>query len=311
MNNILIHICNKDRPTELALLLESLRHQTYKKFNIVILDDGSRTPITNYYFIQYYVQRMGIEGNEITILRNDMPSGVSKARQHLVDWTLKNNRKEDYICRLDDDVVLDNKYLEQLLEVIEHGFDIASGVTTPFASPVHVRDVKYVSPIIGYCEFDDNGNLKFSGDDCGFYYNEPVVLLTPHFRSCALYKKEIHLNGVDYDNRLSRNGFREEHILSFKAILKGYKIGVHTQANAWHLMTPSGGERDTMNMQQFNQQIFEDTVKRMFEENGDFLTKYYKDNGINIELLKKDKMEYLKSSNLSGYKPYIEMEEIK
>jgi len=310
MNNILIQIASRDRPTEVALLLQSLRTQTYKQFNVIILDDGSKTPLANFYFIQYLIQRMTFEGNEVVIIRNDIPSGVSKARQFLVDWTLKNKRKEELLCRLDDDVIIERDYIQKLMEVIDKGYDIASGLTTPLSQPEWVRDVKYVSPVIGYCEFDNEGKLKFSGDDCGYGYDKPEILLSPHFRSCALYKKKIHEEGVDYDSRLSKNGFREEHIISFKAILKGFKIGVHTQANALHLMTPSGGERDTMNMQEFNQKIFEETIKRMFDEHGDFLTKYYKDNGIDIEQLKRSNMEYHKVSNLCNYKPYVMPEEI-
>ena len=38
---IAVLINNRDRPTELALLLQSLRTQTHKEFDIFILDDCS------------------------------------------------------------------------------------------------------------------------------------------------------------------------------------------------------------------------------------------------------------------------------
>ena len=63
MKQIVIHICTKDRPTEVALLLQSLRTQTFQDFNILILDDGSGVPITNYYFVQYMIQRLKLRGN--------------------------------------------------------------------------------------------------------------------------------------------------------------------------------------------------------------------------------------------------------
>ena len=46
----------------------------------------------------------------------------------------------------------------------------------------------------------------------------------------------------------------------------------------------------------FNQDIFDETVKKMFIEHGDFLSEYYKRN--NVIPRKLDKEEYLKSTNL-------------
>jgi GT2 family glycosyltransferase len=292
---LLIHLCTKDRPTEVALLLQSLRTQTFQDFNILLLEDGSSTPLQSFYFIQYIIQRLKLEGHNVIMLRNEIASGVSEARQTLVDYHLK-NCKELLSARLDDDVILEPDYLEKLISVIDNGYDIASGVTTPFVGPDMKRSIKNVEPIIGYCKLDENGKLIFMGDDCGIGYVEDKILISPHFRSCAIIKREVFEKDVNYKSRLSKNGFLEEAIFSFKAILAGFKIGVRTGANALHLMTPSGGERNTMNMTGFNKQVFEDTVKRMWEDNGDFISDYYKRNGVEPRELDKD--EYLKMTNL-------------
>jgi glycosyltransferase involved in cell wall biosynthesis len=293
-NRILLHVCLKDRPTELGLLLQSLRTQTYQNFDVLILNDGSGTPPMGYYFIQYIVMRMQDEGHYIHIIDNPRPSGVSGARQQLVEYTMK-NLPHKLICRVDDDVILEPDYLEELKLGLDEGYDLMSGITTPVASPRIVRDVKHVSPIIGYCEFDNEGSLVANFDDCGHLYNKKAILLTHHFRSCALYKRELHEKGVNYINNLSRNGFREEQVFSFKAILAGFKLGVNTYAINYHLMTPSGGERDTMNMVQFNQEQFESWCKDKFKEHGDFLKAYNNKYGVEMKL---DKEHYLKSNNL-------------
>ena len=88
-SRIAILIGNKDRPTELSLLLQGLRTQTYQNFDIFILDDCSGTPITNYYFINYLLQRLKIEGHMIRLKRNNFSNGVSKMRQQMIDWALK------------------------------------------------------------------------------------------------------------------------------------------------------------------------------------------------------------------------------
>lgn len=295
-NNIIIHICNKDRPTELGLLLQSLRTQTIQHFNIVILDDGSTTPLTNFYFINYMINRLKYEGHGVKLIRNNIPSGVSKARQYLIDYSLENGN-EEYFVRLDDDVIIEQNYLEKLLEVIYNGYDISSGITTPFCNPDFKRDTKFVKPIINECILDENNDFIKNGDDCGCDYLQEEIIPTHHFRSCAMFKREVFESGVDYDNRLSKNGFREEQILSWKALLKGFKIGVHTGANARHLMAPSGGMRDTMNLIQFNEDIFKETTKKMIKENGNFINEYRKKLGIGPGIVLPEVL--LKSTNLA------------
>jgi len=300
-----IHIATRDRPTELFGLLESIREQSSaEKFNIVILDDGGGTPIANYYFLQYMFNRLKCEGHNVVIIRNEIASGVSKARQTLVDWSLKNS-KSKLFARIDDDSILECDYIFKLLKVIDNGYDVASGIVPHFGSPETIRDIKFVEPVIGYCELNDKGELIANYDDCSTHFTEEKILPSPHFRSCALFKREIFENGIDYNSRLSKNGFREEQILSFKIISKGYKIGIHTGAIAWHLATPSGGERDTMNLGAFNQQIFDETTKRIFEEKGDFIKSYY--NNLGVIPIKKTNGELLKSINLVNKKEDIKL----
>lgn len=304
MEKVIIQICSRDRPTEIGLLLQSLRTQTYKDFDILILDDGGGTHLTSYYFLQYLVQRLKIENHNVTIIRNETPSGVSKARQQLVDYTMS-NLKHKLICRLDDDIVCEPDYIEKLVNVIDSGYDLASGLTVPLVGPDLVRDANMIKPIIGECVLNSVGELTLNLDECGNLYTEEEIFTTHHFRSCALYKRELHEAGVNYNSRLSKNGFREEQLFSFKAILKGFKLGVHTGAINHHLLTPSGGERDTMNLGQFNQEIFEATTKKMFEEHGDFITRYNEEN--NIKPRERTKGEYIKSINLVSKKEEVNL----
>lgn len=304
MERIIIHIANKDRPTELALLLQSLRTQTYQNFDIAILDDGSGTRLESYYFLTYIISRLKLEGHEVHIMRNEFPTGVSKARQLLVDFTMK-NLEHNLILRVDDDIILESDYIEQLLIGIQQGYDLMSGITTPIYAPDINRQIEFVTPIIGECKLNDKGELILNEDDCGMTYLEHELIPTHHFRSCALYKRDLHDKGVDYNSRLSKNGFREEQLFSFKAMIAGFKLGVNTSAINYHLLTPSGGERDTMNMTQFNQQIFEETVKRMFEDNGDFIDAYNK--RYNIIPKERTKGELSKSTNLVSIKPEVNL----
>lgn len=269
-----IMIATSNRPTELGLLLQSLRTSKYQNFDVFILDDGSGIPIQTFYFINYIIARMKMEGHRIKIIRNNQPSGVSSARQQLCDIVDKHG-KGDYCLRLDDDIVIEPDYITKLFKVIDEGYDVASGVTPPIMQPESIRNVKYIEPIANEVFLDSDGTIIKNGDSCGFCYNEEKIVPMHHFRSCALYKKSIHKD-VNYKSRLSRHGFREEEIWSFKAIIKGYKIGLNTKAIVWHLLTPSGGERSTTDKTQFNEEVLFETTKRMFNDYGDFIQDYNK-----------------------------------
>mgnify|MGYP001558142425 CR=1 FL=1 len=235
---ISVHLPSKNRPTELSLLLQSLRTQTYQDFDIIILDDGSGTPILNYGFMACMIARLKLESHRVKIIRNDISLGVTKARNKLLDEDFFGN---EFVCRLDDDVICESDYLEKLISVIDSGYDLASGVTPPMMYPEVERETRFVKPIINDVVLDEKGEVVKNGDDCGYGYIEPEIIPTPHFRSCALYRKSS-MGNLRYETNI--NFFREEEVFSFRAILQGCKLGVHTGAKVLHQLTSSGGNKD-------------------------------------------------------------------
>jgi GT2 family glycosyltransferase len=256
----------KDRPTELSILLQSLRTQHYQNFDIFILDDQSGTPLNAYHFMGCILNRLKCEGHNVFYRRTDFQHGVSRARQAIVDWAMEG----DYglFARYDDDIVLEPDYQEKLLGVLELDFDIASGVTVPMMIPVFKRDPKYLNGTINRVILDKEGNYVFCGDDCGWEYTESKILPAHHFRSCALIKREVHNKVKYYPTKLTIHGFREEQIFSYKAQLNGFKIGVDTQAINYHQLTPSGGERfpESQQMSQQNNQVLKEFTKERAKE---------------------------------------------
>ena len=267
---ILVNV--RDRPSEIALLLQSLRTQNYKYFDVFILDDMSGTPLTNYNFFNCLINRMKLEGNKVFLKRTEFPHGVSKARQAIVDWVKPMGY--EYFCRVDDDVILEPDFLQRLIKVLEEGYDLASGVTAPMVHPQLKRDPKHINGFVNRVLLDKEGNFIMNGDDCGMEYNQTdLILPAHHFRSSALYKSKIH-EKVNYTpTKLSKHGFREEQIFSFKLLMAGFKIGIDLNAMAWHQLTPSGGERfaESNELTQFNQKELE----RFTKENKDKLSKYF------------------------------------
>src|SRR3990167_2919556 len=261
-----IHICCRDRPSELTFLLLSLRNQTYKNFRVWISDDASGSPIQNYHFLICLLNKLNDEGNHVFYSRNDFNLGVSKNRQKLIDLSKKDNLAEFYL-RLDDDVILEPDYIQKLLQVINQGYDLASGVTPFIGQSQFKRESKFIEPIGNKVVLDNEGNFIYNGDDFGIEYYDEKIIPIHHFRSCALIKREA-FDKVSYDNRLTKHGFREEEILSFKIICEGFKMGVNTKAIAWHLLTPSGGERfiDSNELIKLNEQTLTEFTKQLFKE---------------------------------------------
>jgi len=268
---VLINV--RDRPTELALLLQSLRTQIYQDFDIYILDDCSGTPLTNYHFFNCLVARLKMENHNVFIRGTPFPHGVSRARQAIVDWAMERDYK--YFLRVDDDVILQPDYIERLSKVIKKGYDIASGVTVPMGEATFKRDPKFLKGIANRVIIDKDGNYIFNGDDCGMEYTDSIILPAHHFRSCALIKREVHEKVKYYPTKLSKHGFREEQIFSYKAQMKGFKIGIDTKAVNYHQLTPSGGERfpDQKELVKFNQRILEEFTR----ENREALRKIFPD----------------------------------
>ncbi len=239
-----ILVSTKDRHSELSLLLQSLRTQTFQKWNLFILDNASGTPITNAYFINYLINRLKLEGHFVQILRNNVDFGICYARNLLNDEQEKYKFGE-YSMRLDDDVIPEPDYIEKLFQVIDEGYDIASGLVPPFSFPNIKREIKFLKGELNKVRIDMNGEINEFGDDCGYCYIEKEIIPAGHFRSCALYKSEINAK-IRYPDNLSKYGFREESFFSLKCRMQGYKIGVHTGAICYHLQTPSGGGRSIL-----------------------------------------------------------------
>src|SRR3990167_4320880 len=164
MKETAIMVCVRDRPSEVAMLLESLYFQTYKDFDIFIRDDMSGTSLNSYHFFNCIIARLVLRNHKVIVNRNDIPLGVSKNRQQLIEDVKDKGYK--YVCRIDDDVVLESDFLERLIKVIESGYDLASGVTPPMSSPTFIRDSKYLN-IGNQVVLDNEGSYILNNDDFG------------------------------------------------------------------------------------------------------------------------------------------------
>ena len=274
---VTIHITSRDRSSELAIVLHSLLYQTYKAFDVIILDNAYGTPIAgNFKFIHDVIGRLKIRGHGVGLLRDNVSYGVCKARQRLIDEDMFSDNP--LILRLDDDESLEPDFIERLVKVMNEHSDagLVSGVTPNLSGPDFVKKAEFENNVINEVRLDAEGNIVHYADDCGILYDKSVVLRAHNFRSNALMKREMFTKGLSYPRGKSLSGFREEAHLSFDAILMGYSIWIDTGAIAYHAHALSGGCRapDYIQRVQMDERSWQEYVKTKFKKHGDFLKIY-------------------------------------
>jgi GT2 family glycosyltransferase len=267
-----MHVCTNNRPTEVCLLLESLRKQTIQNWDLILLDDGSKNPIQNDQVFQRLINRIRLEKHCVKVIRNNEKTGVCNARNKCIEEDDFDNK---YVCRVDDDVVLEKDYLERLLNVIKLGYDMSSGITPPIFQPEIKRRTNSVKPIINEIEYDDKGNLLHLGDDCGYSYFDKEIIPAHHLRSCFMYKKEVTDEGLRYEKGISN--FREETFFCVRAMFEGFTMAVDTGAVVYHFISSTGGCRpDYKKFIQLDENTFKKFMNNMWHKDKKYLKKYNK-----------------------------------
>lgn len=268
-----IHIATKDRFSELGILLQSLRSQTYQDFDIVIYDTSFPSPVISSHFINCLFNRLRLEGHSIK-LETGMSQGVCQSRNKCIEM---DDYENEFVMRCDDDVLLEPDYMEKLLKGIKEGYDMMTGVVPLVAMPEWIRETKQIGKIMNEHKLDSEGNLILNKDECGYCYDEEKIIPTHHIRTMALYRANKELK---YPTNLSPVGFREEGFFTIKAIIDfNYKIAVNTAARCYHLQTPSGGCRypNYPLLVKQDDDEFRKWLKIKFKEKGDFFEKYNKE----------------------------------
>lgn len=257
MDRVSIHVCSKNRPTELYGLLTSLYLQYHKEWDLILVDE-SDTPLIQNPLIQAMLTRFKCEGHGVKYIFHQPfeRQGVIHARNRAI--------KEDdlnQICfRIDDDSILDRFYLNSILEeyhkLKEKGIKVGgiAGIVPIFGSPEIKRDNQFVNGNFNKVKFHED-RIEV-GDDAGFSYIEGEVFECDHLRSSFMFLKSAAIEAGLHSEELSNPvSFREETDFSMKLRAKGYKLYTVTYAKCWHLRSSGGGARDKLDQNQYMQWV--------------------------------------------------------
>lgn len=120
MNRILcdVIIATKNRPERLRRALDALLEQTHEEFGVIVVDDGSETPVESITDSQRYAAL------QCEVVRLASSRGPAAARNAGVDRS-----NAQFILFLDDDVVADRRLIEVHLEAVR-----APGAGAPIVS---------------------------------------------------------------------------------------------------------------------------------------------------------------------------------
>jgi len=220
MLKVSVGVPTKNRYDVLTHCLLSIAFQTYKPYEVIIIDD-SDVPIniTTTELGMYACRLLDDKGIKWRVLFG------KKKGQHHSHQTIQEVAEGDWIWRIDDDEMAEPSCLERLVSCIKK--DV--GAVAPC---VLMPESKQLPPGLK----NDIADLNMPNIQ---WFKWTGVKEADHLYSCFLYKKGI----AKYELSLSNKAHREETIFSHSIKREGYTLLVNGDAIVWHWRQNSGGIR--------------------------------------------------------------------
>lgn len=254
---ISVFIPTKDRSQSLDRALKTLYAQTYKDFEVVVIDEGELDGKT-FAILQKYSKLLRI---------NYHPLDGNLVAAH--NEAIKISKGEIFV-RTDDDIEADPRWLAAIMETFQKGTDVG-GVTGPTIIPsdrINFRDLfgfqdklmrgNFFWRILGtvvYSYFMEGKPFAV-----GLFFKSGAFSLGSNYRGCLQLEGPVEVDHHEACNMAIRkdlleklHGFDEGYIgtgeycepdTSFRIRRLGYKIFFNSQASIHHLPNRSGGSRD-------------------------------------------------------------------
>ena len=277
MDRLEVEICSYKRTAELAMLLVSLYYQTFRNFDLIVVDGQKDNPARNQKYINDLLIKFKFRGHGVKYIIEDVRKGISASR----NLAVRSAFPSEFHCRIDDDSVCEPDYLEKLWNMItQDNIGIAGGIVPYFGGPSIYRDSNKLGNYFETIEYTPNGIMV--SDNGGMQWTPDIIAFSHHCRSSYAFRKSVwdKVNGFSEDMGGMISGYREETDFAIKVAYAGYKIMTDTSAICWHLRTPSGGVKpETNNPLQYQQEYaqavqineihFQKKFQRLFEKKGD------------------------------------------
>lgn len=254
----------------LALLINSLTNQTYKNWDLIIFDDNDQpVNLTSIPFIAPFLSYMNHSNHRWSVL-----FGPKKGPQFIHKLAIQSIRTP-LILRVDDDLVLDRSYIENLVNTImkDESVGAVGGLILNPNISIANQTIREQPPLANFTDI-----VNFSGkvleDEHGFPCHSPFLQWTlqkentirevQHIHCSFMYKRMAAVTSNAWDDLafdfLTAKGHNEETMGSYAMWLAGYTLLIEPNAFAWHLYCPTGGIRSDQKANQVDMKKHDDGV---------------------------------------------------
>ena len=123
--HVLIDIPTKNRAGILARCLAALSIQTFQDFDVLIMDDSAPNQrVADRPIVQEWISRLWLH-HKVWLQPG---SGISQAHNHNIPLYDDEFLGYKWILRIDDDVILNARFVEYLVDAIQEGVGAISGL---------------------------------------------------------------------------------------------------------------------------------------------------------------------------------------
>jgi GT2 family glycosyltransferase len=207
----------------LPLTLTAIANQTYRPKHLIIYDDGEHKDLRNDPLYSHIFSLLSFKGIFWEVAFGE---GKGQVLNHIKSLTMA---KTNLIWRCDDDHVPEPNVLETLVSSIDSTVGAIGGLVIPANG---IRDL----PSIASNKIED---IYLGQNQQWYLHSDKTVKEVDHLYSTFVYRKDIAEYSMDH----SEVCHREETILTYNMVKKGYKVLVDPSAITWHFQSPQGGIR--------------------------------------------------------------------
>ena len=191
MVRVTIGIPTKNRQASLSRLLASLHGQSFRDWDLVIINDGVGEAVDK--VGSWWLDKLVESDRPVRIIRG---ARINQAYSH--NWVLWSRASEDLILRLDDDVVLSPDYLKILVQnwtrLVGQGVNVGAISGIFFTEHVRARDDHPPIPTSAYVPADVSRHVSKHATALapGAFmreYTDGALMESQHLYSSCLYSK--------------------------------------------------------------------------------------------------------------------------
>lgn len=264
----------RNRTDALLMCLMGIENQTYKDWDIVIVDDNEDNLISQCAAITSIIEDMLKNGHLVKII----PVGEKKTIFPVHNIALRAAETE-LIMKLDDDLVLDPNFVEPLIGLFNDSkVGVASGCMRSY--PVFYNDIDGLGKnLLRFYKTGNGYRWKWDVDLQFYLHKEARVYEVEHINSSYIYRRSALMDIGGFNEDLCDG---EETIPQVKMALKGYKILLYTGVTCLHFRNKGGWRKSPRKLN--TQKNLESNLGELFGslnvEDGDTVHDIIKRNGL-------------------------------